>query len=78
MDFQNFNVATKNSYPLPFNEEVLDIVANHKVYSFLDGIFNYHQIIIAPKEKYKIVFIINWGVFVLLVMPFALKNVPPT
>jgi hypothetical protein len=33
---------------------------------------------IAPKYKYKIVFIINWGVFVLLIMPFALKDVPPT
>jgi hypothetical protein len=34
--------------------------------------------IIAPKDKYKFFFIINWVVFVLLVMPFALKNVPPT
>jgi hypothetical protein len=34
--------------------------------------------IIALKDKYEIAFIINWGVFVLSVMPFALKNVPPT
>jgi hypothetical protein len=78
VDFQKFNVATKNSYPLPFNEELWDMVANYKVYCFLDYFFNYHQIMTTPKDKYKIAFIINWGVFVLLVMPFALKNVPPT
>jgi len=42
VDFQKFNVATKNSYPLPFNEKVLDMVASHKAYYFLDGFFNYH------------------------------------
>jgi hypothetical protein len=61
----------------PFIEE-LDKVASHEVYSFLDGFSSYHQIMIAPKSKYKTTFIINWGVFVWVVMPFGLKNVPPT
>jgi hypothetical protein len=38
MDFWKLNVAMKNdSYPLPFMEEVLNMVEGHEVYSFLDG-----------------------------------------
>jgi hypothetical protein len=33
---------------------------------------------ITPKDKYKIAFITEWGAFMWLVMPFRLKNVPPT
>jgi hypothetical protein len=56
----------------------LDEVAKHEVYSFLDGFFGYHQIMITPKDRYKIDFIIDWGVFIRIVMPFGLKNAPPT
>jgi hypothetical protein len=58
MDFQKLNiVAKKDLYLLPFMEEVLDMVARHEVYSFLDGFLSYYHITIAPKDKYKIVFI---------------------
>jgi hypothetical protein len=33
---------------------------------------------IILKDRYKTIFIIDWAVFVWVVMPFALKNVPPT
>jgi hypothetical protein len=33
---------------------------------------------ITLKDRYKIAFITNWGTFILVVMPFGLKNVPPT
>jgi len=33
---------------------------------------------IAPKDRYKIAFITIWGTFVWIIMPFGLKNVPPT
>jgi hypothetical protein len=36
-----------------------------EISSFLNGFSRYHQINIAPKEKYKIAFIIDWGAFVL-------------
>jgi hypothetical protein len=43
VDFRQFNVvAKKDPYPLPFTKEVLDKMANHEVYSFLDGFFGYH------------------------------------
>jgi hypothetical protein len=37
MDFRQLNVATKKyPYPLPFTKEVLEEMAGHEVYSFLD------------------------------------------
>ncbi len=36
-DFRKLNVATKKGpYPLPFMEAILDMVAIHEVYYFLD------------------------------------------
>ncbi len=79
LDFRWLNATTKKDpYPLPFTKEVQDEVTCHKVYSFLDGFFSYHQIMITPKDRYKTAFIINWGTFVWIFMPFGLKNAPPT
>jgi hypothetical protein len=51
-DFQQFNVS-------PFIKEVLDEVVGHEIYLFFDGFFNYHQIMLAPKNRYKTTFITN-------------------
>ncbi len=59
-------------------EEVLDMVARHEIYSFLDKFFGYHHIMITSKDRYKTTFIIKWGAFMWLDMPFELKNLPPT
>ncbi len=38
VDFRKLNVATKKDfYPLPFIDEVVNIVVGHEVYTFLDG-----------------------------------------
>jgi hypothetical protein len=43
VDFKKLNVATKKDrYPLPFTNEVINIVARHEVSTFLDGGFRYH------------------------------------
>ncbi len=60
MDFRRLNAATKkDAYPLPFIKEVLDEVVGHEVYSFLDGFFGYHQIMITLEDRYKTAFITN-------------------
>jgi hypothetical protein len=33
---------TKNPYPLPFSDEVLNIVARYETYLFLNGYSRYH------------------------------------
>jgi hypothetical protein len=60
VDFRKLNVVTKkNPYPLPFTNEVFNIIASHKTYSFLDGFFGYHWVFITVENQYKIVFIID-------------------
>jgi hypothetical protein len=51
VDFRKINVVTKKDpYPLPFTNEVINTVARHKVYTFLDRFLGYHQISIASKD----------------------------
>jgi len=63
---------------LPFFNEVLNIVVGYEVYSFLTRYLGYHQISIAPDDRYKTIFVTDWGAFVWMVMPFGVKNGPPT
>ena len=53
---------------------VLDAVAGHEVYSFLDGFSGYKQIQMRPADQEKTTFVTEWGVFVAVVMMFGLKT----
>ena len=57
---------------------VLDAVAGHEVYSFLDGFSGYNQIRMRPVDQEKRAFVTEWGVFVAVVMTFRLKMAPTT
>jgi hypothetical protein len=79
IDFKILNVAIKKDpYPLPFISEMLNIVVRNETYFFLDGYLGYHQISIAPEDKYKITSIIDWGAFIWKVILFGIKNESPT
>jgi len=79
VDFRKLNKATKkNPYPLPFSNEVFNTIARYEAYSILDGYSRYHQISIALEDTFKITFVIDWGSFVWMVMPFSVKNGPLT
>ncbi len=56
---------------------MLNTITRYEAYSFLDGYVEYHQISIAPKDKYKTTFVIDWGALVWKVMLFGVKNEPP-
>jgi hypothetical protein len=72
VDFRKlFVVMKKGPYPLPFINEVINIIDGHEVYTFLDGFFGYHQISITLEDQYKTAFIIDWGAFVWVVMLFG-------
>jgi hypothetical protein len=79
VDFRKLNKTTKKDlYPLPFFAEVLNTIVGHEAYSFLNGYSRYHYISIALEDRYRTTFVIDWGAFVWMVMPFGIKNGPPT
>jgi hypothetical protein len=53
--------ATKDHFPLPFIDQVLDVIAGKTYFSFLDGFTKYNQIQISPKNQDKTTFTYPWG-----------------
>lgn len=79
VDYRKLNAATiTDPFPLPFQDTLLDAVAGHQMYSFLDGFSGYNQILMAEEDREKTAFVTEWGVYASNVMVFGLKNAPPT
>ena len=77
VDYWKLNAATvTDAFPLPFADGILDAVAGHEMYSFLDGFSRYDQVRMHPKDQEKATFVAEWGVFVAVVMMFGLKTAP--
>ena len=75
VDYRKLNESTINdAFPLPFTDGVLDTIARHEMYTFLDGFNGYNQIRIVEEDKEKTAFLMEWGVFVAVVMMFGLKQ----
>jgi hypothetical protein len=57
MDYRKLNKATrKDHFPLPFIDQMLDRLAGHEYYYFLDGYSGYNQIAIALEDQEKTTF----------------------
>ena len=79
IDYRKLNKATrKDHFPLPFLDQMLDRLASHEYYCFLDGYSGYNQIAIAPKDQEKTTFTCPYGTFAFRRMPFGLCNAPGT
>ena len=79
IDYRKLNTATtKDHYPLPFIDQMLDRLAGHSHFCFLDEYFGYNQISIAPKDQEKTTFTCPYGTFSFRRMPFGLCNAPTT
>jgi hypothetical protein len=79
VDYWKLNATTiTNAFLLSFTDGVLDTVAWHEMYSFLDGFSSYNQIRMAEEDQEKTTFIMEWGVFKAVVMMFGLKTTPAT
>ena len=51
IDYRKLNKATKKDhFPLPFIDEMLERLAKHSFFYFLDGYLGYHQIPIHPDD----------------------------
>ena len=57
---------------------MLERLAGHEYYCFLDGYSGYNQIVVDPKDQEKTSFTCPYGVFAYRRMPFGLYNAPAT
>ena len=79
IDYRKLNAATrKDHFPLPFIDQILERVAGHPFYCFLDGYSGYYQIEIALEDQDKTTFTCPFGTFAFRRMPFGLCNAPAT
>ena len=52
IDYRKLNIATiKDHFPLPFIDQILDRLARHSHYYFLDGYSGYNNIAIAQRIR---------------------------
>ncbi|KAI5338676.1 hypothetical protein L3X38_017948 [Prunus dulcis] len=78
-DYRKLNSDTRKDYfPMPFIDQMLERLAGHAYYCFLDGYSGYNQIAIAPKDQEKTTFTCPFGTFAYRRMPFGLCNAPAT
>ena len=75
IDYRKLNTTTrKDHYPLPFINQMLDMLARHYHYCFLDGYCGYNQISIAPEDQEKTTLTCPYGTFAFRRTPFGLCN----
>ena len=79
IDYRKLNAGTrKDHFTLPFVDQMLERVAGHEFYCFLDGYLGYNQIEIALEDQEKTTFTCPFGTFAFRKMPFGLCNAPGT
>ena len=79
IDYRKLNTATrKDHYPLPFIDQMLDKLASHPHYYFLDGYSRYNKIVNVLEDHKKTNFTCPYGTFAFRRMPFGLCNAPTT
>ncbi|KAM1002865.1 hypothetical protein ACFX2C_003250 [Malus domestica] len=64
IDYRKLNATTrKYHFPLPFMDQMLERLAGHAFYCFLDGYSGYNQTVIAPNDQEKTTFTCPFGIF---------------
>ncbi|XP_010519129.1 PREDICTED: uncharacterized protein LOC104798657 [Tarenaya hassleriana] len=79
IDYRKLNSNTrKDHFPLPFIDQMLERLALHSHFCFLDGYSGFFQIPIHPSDQEKTTFTCPYGTFAYRRMPFGLCNAPAT
>ncbi|XP_078166211.1 uncharacterized protein LOC144560859 [Carex rostrata] len=79
IDYHKLNKATrKDHFPLPFIDQMLERLANHAYFCYLDGYSGFFHIPIHPSDQEKTTFTCPYGTFAYRRMPFGLCNAPAT
>lgn len=75
VDYRDINKAcTKDNYPTPYINQIVDDFTENKIFSFMDGFSGYNQINILPIIQPKTIFICPRGTFTYCNLTFGLKN----
>jgi hypothetical protein len=75
IDYRKLNAATrKDHFPLPFIDQMVERLAGHEYYCFLDGYSGYKQVLVDPEDQEKTTFTCPFGTFAYRRMPFGLCN----
>ena len=79
VDFTDLNKAfSKDPFPMPKINQLVDATVGHPQMSFLDAFQGYHQILLALDDHEKTAFVTPIGNYHYKVMPFGLKNAGST
>jgi len=77
--YRKLNTTTrKDHFPLLFIDQMVERLAGHEYYCFLDGYSGYNQVPVDPKDQEKTTFTCLFGTFAYRRMPFGLCNAPAT
>ena len=75
VDFTNLNkTCPKDSFLWPRINQLVDLIAGHKLLSFIDTFSGYNQIPMDEEDQEKTSFVTSQRLYCYKVMPFELKN----
>lgn len=66
-------MCSKDSYPLPRIDHLVDTMFGHKRHGFLDVFSRYHQISMVELNQEKTFFIIDYDTYYYIVVSFDMK-----
>src|SRR3989440_2193439 len=79
IDFRKVNDITKtDAHPLPRIDDLLEQFRTARYFSSMDLASGYWQVEMEEEDKKKTAFTCHLGLYEFNVMPFGLKNAPPT
>ena len=79
VDFRELNKRTEpDNYPLPSVDELFESMQGAKYFTTLDLKSGYWLIPTDENDRHYTAFLTKWGQFQFKVLPFGLKNAPPT
>ena len=79
VDFTDLNKAcSKDNYPFPRIDTLVDLTARHQLLSFMDTFSDYNQIRMDESDQEKTSFVTSQGLFCYKMTPFGLKNAGAT